>query len=145
MTECGDDFFARLEHERPELDDESEQVDKYQRAEVVPRGTPGQSDEQRVDPRPGAELAQFHASCGQSPGCQACLGIRQGFHHTVACKARQQERQDRRESEETETSGQGPSEPAQESATMSEGQVNRLTETVGGDRVRRRLLCKTRT
>ena len=85
----------------------------------LPRGMPGQSE----DRRPGAELAQFHASCGQTPGCQACLEKRRGFHHTVACKARQQEWQDRRESEETETSGQGPSEPAQESATMSEGQV----------------------
>ena len=73
-----------------------------------PRGTPGQSDEQLADRRPGAELAQFHASCGQTPGCQAWLGIRRGFHHTVACKARRQEWQDRRESEETETSGQGP-------------------------------------
>ena len=96
----------------------------------LPLGMPGQSDEQPVDRRPGAELAQFHASCGQTPGCQACLGIRRGFHHTVACKARQHEWQDRRESEETETSGQRPSEPAQESATMSEGQVNPPTETV---------------
>ena len=73
-----------------------------------PRGTPRQSDEQLADRRPGAELAQFHASCGQTPGCQAWLGIGRGFHHTVAGKARRQEWQDRRESEETETSGQGP-------------------------------------
>ena len=54
-----------------------------------PRETLGQSDEQPVDRRLGAELVQFHASCGQTPGCQACSGIRRGFHHTVACKARQ--------------------------------------------------------
>ena len=45
MTECGDDFFARLEHERRELDDESEQVDKYQRAEVVDYGALGMGGE----------------------------------------------------------------------------------------------------
>ena len=102
-----------------------------------PRGTPGQSDEQLADRRPGAELAQFHASFGQTPGCQACLEIKRGFHHTVACKARQQEWQDRRESEETETSGQGPSEPKQESGTMPECHAHPSTETVGGDPVRR--------
>ena len=38
-----------------------------------PRGTLGQSDEQLADRRPGAELAQFHASFGQTTGCQAWL------------------------------------------------------------------------
>ena len=51
-----------------------------------PQGTPGQSDEQLADRRQGAELAQFHASCGQTPGCQAWLGIRRGFHHTWPAK-----------------------------------------------------------
>ena len=37
MTQCDDDFKTRPEHERPELDDESEPVDKYQRVEVVKR------------------------------------------------------------------------------------------------------------
>ena len=32
--------------------------------------------------------------------CQACLGVRRGFHHALACKARQREWQERRESEE---------------------------------------------
>ena len=39
-----------------------------------PRGTPGQSDEQLADRSPGAELAQFYASCGQTPGCPGMVG-----------------------------------------------------------------------
>ena len=35
-----------------------------------PQRTLGQPDEQPVDRRPGAELAQFNASHGQTPGCQ---------------------------------------------------------------------------
>ena len=67
-----------------------------------------------------------------------------GFHHTVACKARQEEWQDRREAEEKQTLRKEPSEPTQESATIPEGQVHPPTETVGGGDPVRRLLCKTR-
>ena len=36
---------VRPEHERPELDDESEPVDKYQRVEVVDNDAPGMGGE----------------------------------------------------------------------------------------------------
>ena len=58
--------------------------------------------------------------------------------------ARQQEWQERREAEETQTSRQEPSEPTQQLATIPEGQARPSTESVGGASVRRRLLCKTR-
>ena len=43
VTQCDDDCFARQrpEHERPELDDESEPVHKYQRVQVVDNDAPG--------------------------------------------------------------------------------------------------------
>ena len=37
-------------------------------------GAPGQAVEQPLDPRPGAELAQFHAVCGQTLGLSCLLG-----------------------------------------------------------------------
>ena len=102
-----------------------------------PRGVPGQAVEQPLDRRPGAELAQFHAACGQTPGCQAWLGYRRGFHHTVACKTRQREWQERRESEEKQAPRQEPSVPAQEPAMSQESQARSSNVTVGGDPVRR--------